>query len=287
MRWYAGKIRQVCLMLMGCLCITLAGGTLQQAGTLQKNVSIICEDETICAEEVETMRESERQRADGITFVAWREYGTCLVTDADELRNATADVLELSGSSELLIPYGATLQEGDETGCLLGQGLAEALYGSHEVSGNTLYYDGKIFIVRGVLKEPRNLLVVENGSTDAEFDRLTLARTNGKTKGRTAERFIESYGLAAEQLRYDILEPAYLLELVPGKWSNFLQLQKNLAKIKADAAHLVTIEQSSLEVLWLKNIGMAAAELFAGLALFAQLRYAKNTSTRQKEAQNG
>lgn len=272
---------------MGCLCIALAGAGLQQAKLLQRNISIVCTRELLSGAQVNAMREREQQIENGTMFVAWQEYHVCLITDSDGAHKITADVMEISGSSELLLPYGAILHETDKEGCLLGQELAEKLYGSHNARGNTLYYDGKLFIVRGVLKEPANILIVENNNAQADFRRITLATENGKSKGRTAEQFIGRYGLVAEQLRYDILEEAYLLELVPGKWSDFSQLRQNLIRIKTDVGRLLTIEHSHIEELWLKKIGGTAIELFIGLALLGKLSYAKNTINRPKEKQDG
>lgn len=82
-------------------------------------------------------------------------------------RQTKTTVVEISGDSTLLFPFGYPLEAGDLKGCLLGEDSARELFGGAEVIGEEIVYEGKTYEIRGILQE-RNILVIEGGE-DACF----------------------------------------------------------------------------------------------------------------------
>lgn len=266
-----GEIRAAVMwavfFLAACLSILLAGLALQDAGRIRQNISILLENSPVTGAQVDAMRNTEQAREDGIDFVAWQEYKNKRVTNVDGTGVASANVLEFSGSSELLALERHLPQEDVAKSCLIGERTAEELYGSRSARGNILCYEGKEYTVQGVLREPGNLVVLQNDDENAGFGRLTIAPEEGRSRGRTAEQFLAGYGLDGRQLRYDMLGLSYFVELAPGKWSDFAQVKRSVLKMQDDLVCLLPTEKSSIELLWFRDMGLAVTGFLVGFVL--------------------
>lgn len=266
-----GEIRAAVMravfFLAACLCILLAGLALQDAGRIRQNISILLENSPVTGAQVDAMRNTEQAREDGIDFVAWQEYKNKRVTNVDGTGAASANVLEFSGSSELLALERHLPQEDVAKSCLIGERTAEELYGSRSARGNILCYEGREYTVQGVLREPGNLVVLQNDDENAGFGRLTIAPEEGRSRGRTAEQFLAGYGLDGRQLRYDMLGLSYFVELAPGKWSDFAQVKQSALKMQDDIVCLLATEKSSIELLWFRDVGLAVTGFLVGFVL--------------------
>lgn len=152
-------------------------------------------------------------------------------------------------------------------GCLIGERTAEELYGSRSARGNILCYEGREYTVQGVLREPGNLVVLQNDDENAGFGRLTIALEEGRSRGRTAEQFLAGYGLDGRQLRYDILGLSCFVELAPGKWSDFARVKQSALKMQDDIVCLLATEKSSIELLWFRDVGLAVTGFLVGFVL--------------------
>ncbi len=266
-----GEIRAAVMravfFLAACLCILLAGLALQDAGRIRQNISILLENSPVTGAQVDAMRNTEQAREDGIDFVAWQEYKNKRVMNVDGTGAASANVLEFSGSSELLALERHLPQEDVAKSCLIGERTAEELYGSRSARGNILCYEGREYTVQGVLREPGNLVVLQNDDENAGFGRLTIAPEEGRSRGRTAEQFLAGYGLDGRQLRYDMLALSYFVELAPGKWSDFAQVKQSVLKMQDDIVCLLATEKSSIELLWFRDMGLAVTGFLVGFVL--------------------
>lgn len=250
-----------------CLCILFAGLALQGAGRIRQNISILLENSPVTGAQVDAMRKAEQAREDGIDFVAWQEYKNKRVTNVDGTGAASANVLEFSGSSELLALERHLPREDVAKSCLIGERTAEELYGSRSARGNILCYEGREYTVQGVLREPGNLVVLQNDDENAGFVRLTIAPKEGRSLGRTAEQFLERHGLDGSQLRYDMLGLSYFVELAPGKWSDFAWVKQSILKMQDDIVCLLATEKSSIELLWFRDVGFAVTGFLVGFVL--------------------
>ena len=266
-----GEIRAAVMravfFLAACLSILLAGLALQDAGRIRQNISILLENSPVTGAQVDAMRNMEQAREDGIDFVAWQEYKNIRVMNVDGTGAASANVLEFSGSSELLALERHLPQEDVAKSCLIGERTAEELYGSRSARGNILCYEGREYTVQGVLREPGNLVVLQNDDENAGFGRLTIAPEEGRSRGRTAEQFLAGYGLDGRQLRYDMLGLSYFVELAPGKWSDFAQVKQSVLKMQDDIVCLLATEKSSIELLWFRDMGLAVTGFLVGFVL--------------------
>lgn len=272
-------VRWAAVLLTACVCIVLSGLSMQKAHDLQRNISILFENEPMSGATAQAIRDAQRRAEDAVDFVVWQEYKNRSVTNEHETGAVFTNVLEFSGSPALLLPEGHLLGETGENGCLIGEKTAQELFGTRRAAGNRLRYKGEVYTVRSVLKEPAELVVLENNSKEAAFGRITIAAEAQRTKGRTAEQFLAGYGLGGSCLRYDFLEAPYWMELIPGKWSDFEQLEQSFLKLQNDIADLFAAEKSSLELLWFQSVGSSVLGFLAGVFLLWKLFFPKRVKT--------
>ncbi len=267
MRSRAGGIRQLCLI-VAVFVLAFAGSfALREAEYLQKTISLACVGQEITREQVESVRKRESDKENQSVFTAWTEKSAGYVCLADGERPVSTRVIEIDGSSELLIPYGKILREDDLQGCLLGRETAEKLFGSRNVAGLTVCYGDRELTVRGVIKEPGELLMVVAGADVDTFRRITLKPDASAVPGIAADRFIQNHGIFARQIRYDFLGADYLQSRLPGKWSDFAGWRKSLKEAGEDIRFLAAVEKSCLETRYLTCLLCASACIPAGALL--------------------
>lgn len=213
-------------------------------------------DTSIALSYVETMRTGEMapEQEAPPDFTAWEEKRGETVTTTDKLKSAfDVSVISIRGSSENLIPYGKILWEDDKEGCLIGEKTAEALFGSHDVEGLIVCWEDRRFVIRGVLKEPGNMVLFQETEDDASFSRINFrCPENSKSHRTAAEKFKNRYGLS--MVRTTSVRSAgvmgrlpsfeELLELVPGQWSDFDGWKRNLEAWKKECVKREGIPRS-------------------------------------------
>lgn len=250
---------------------------IQKAAPLVENISLACGENGITEEELEEIRAWEQEKEGGLEFTAWNLKPQAYVADVDGYRSICVEAMELNGSSEWLLPYGRILHEDDKEGCILGAGAAWELFGSRNVEGLTLCYGERELTIRGVLQTPENLIVVEADERTERFWRITLKRQENVSEKMSVERFAGSYGLDVTQICFELFSRERLLSLIPGKWSDFSGWSGNLKELWQDAAVLISVEKSSLELVWLTLWGKAL--LWIGLGMLCMFRCWKNRAS--------
>ncbi len=281
-----GKIkREACKLVIflsaAFACFVCADDFCQKAFILRQNVNLLVLGDKITAERVAEIRKMESDNGDVTEFTVWTMAGQAEIEDRDQLHRTTADVIEINGSSELLLFSGAVLHEQDQEGCLLGKETAQQLFGSADAAGGQILCKGRLFTVRGILWETDNCVIVQ-AQNDTFFERITLAGRAGVTKSMQADRFCQSYGIQASLLRTECLSEDLLYELAPAKWSDFEGLSAKLESFKAGIAAFAGCEKSCLEqrfLQWKKTGGMlivgglifCLAGILAGKNFFTQI----------------
>ncbi len=253
MRW---AVCAICLLAAVCIGIcgsilwkksrlTRMGVTLAAAASTQEQ-SAAAGANGITLRQAKQIRESE-ENDEPAEFTAWCEEDGKSVTDTDGFRSAAVTLLRLCGSSQNIIPYGKILQEADEEGCLLGERAAQRLFGSGNVEGQKVRYGGREFTVRGVLKEPEDVFIVQETAKDALLDRITLSRAyDTREKIRS---FCDSYGLGSFVVtngQQNIWE--MFSDLVPGQWSDFEGWRANILNRTEDTRKSRRAAKSLIEV---------------------------------------
>lgn len=225
-------------------------------------------------------------QADSFNFTAWTEQKDQSVTAEFSGRQTKADCYLLYGDSYLVLPWGKNLSADDTEGCVIGEAVAQEIFGGTEVEGQKILYQDRVLTVRGVVQEPADILLcqmssqtgtetyiasgdsgagVGNAQNDTvtadredfdnvvQFDRMNVLSTEESgTSAQATEQFVSRYGLSAEILHFERRQNLnWLVELIPGKWSNFSGWSANLKALRADQNKLKQCEKSGIESLYL------------------------------------
>lgn len=224
--------------------------------------------ECVTAAEIRRIRESEAMREDAVDFAAWREDAEARVTTEDGFSGTQATLIRLSGSSEYLLPGEHILDEDDANGCLIGEAVAERLFGSRAAGNLTVVCGERTLTVRGVLRDAAEIIVFEDTAADASFDRFIFAPC---VKENVCEAFFNRYGLSRMQIcgRGPVFR-----NLIPGKISDFAGWRSNLA---AEEKRLQRQREQQMSVFELREethrrkggilLAAGVAFLLAGLTL--------------------
>lgn len=228
--------------------------------------------------EIESIRQD---TASADTFTAWTERKNQVVKAVINERSSNVDILLLCGDSHSVLPWGKNLPESDTAGCIIGASLAEQLFGGTEVEGQQILYNGRELAVRGVVKEPQNIMLCqsitndetvpktqtgnsgnqqtgssENNQQEIYYDKISLLYTDkSRAINRTAAEFISRYGLDGQILHYEYKRNlSWFTDLIPGKWSDFSGWKENLKTLQSDEKILKQCEKSTVESLYLEWI---------------------------------
>lgn len=141
---------------------------------------------------------------EGTEYMAWGvEEGAGIRTEGSE-KTAEGEVLCLLGNSGLLFPEGPFLDSGDREGCLIGAGLAQALFGGTQVKGLKVKFQDRTYQVRGVIRKPVFWLVVRAGE-DQMLDRVNVRVTEEKTLQQTEQEIMGKSEISGEELEWRLL----------------------------------------------------------------------------------
>lgn len=202
-------------------------------------------------EGVENEEQSEQPK---YTFAAWKQLRKEAVTTELGSKYSNVDVLAVYGSSHCIFPIGKNLSVEDPGGCIIGKKLVEELFGGTQAEGSTIRWREREWVVRGVVEEPSDLLMVQASDMGDEisFDRINLVVKKGEDKRQMEEEFVGSTGLSAHALRWDYLYGLnWLQEMIPGKWSDFAGWGKNFETYRVAVSAAKKAERTSVEELGL------------------------------------
>lgn len=247
-RWCGRGILLVCLIGLIWLVFSLT----QNARVLNRSLglSVIRLQQAVTVEEAKKLRKgweekqarqgeySENQAAGGgqegaavFPAVFWQEQKNAVVSNAWWGRGTSVTVLTLYGSSSLLFPEQAYLDETDRDGCLIDQNTSWNLFGDENAVGQEVEYQGKTYLVRGILKEDGAVFVCMAGEQSDSFSCAALSEDSG----RTLWEYLQSRGglQGRESVRYQ-WNPAWLWEegSMRDRLREILYGENNVAEIR-------------------------------------------------------
>ena len=158
-----------------------------------------------------------------------------------------------------VLPWGKNLPESDTAGCIIGASLAEQLFGGTEVEGQQILYNGRELAVRGVVKEPQNIMLCQSITNDETVPKTQTGNSGNQQTGssennqqksimtksvcsiQTSRERLTDCGRIYQQIRIRRSDPSLRIqaepELVyrpdPGKMVRFFRLEgehENTAK---------------------------------------------------------
>lgn len=277
MSGYAGLIRRGIFLILAVLLLGHGMIQMHNGSIANRNVQmVILKDYNLNSAKILEIRKAELKSEYPADVTAWRELKNEPVFNAGGFHSTVTNAILINGSSELLVPYGKVLHEADREGCLIGEKTAERLFGNRNAEGLTLRYRDRELTVRGVVKEPADLLMLEAGEEET-FNRITVLRQDGQSVKPQGEQLINTYGVSARLLRWDFFSWEWLSEMIPGKWSDFAGWRKSFERKGEELNFLFSVEKTIMDEVFLTATGKGAAEILSGsiLLLLCMIREKK------------
>lgn len=189
----------------------------------------------------------DRLEQETLSYVLVRE-SAARVSAAQFSRRQELTVVEVIGDGALLFPLQAvTGTFPREGGCVIDRDSAQALWGDAMALGKTVTWEGRDYVVSGVLFRSRPLLLVGGDGRDSFTPTSAVVRPSRDTPfpRQELEAFLGRLGLAAPPVTWDLarvadllrlaaLFPAWLFclvlaarglrDLLPGRWTRLMVL---------------------------------------------------------------
>ncbi|SHJ85019.1 hypothetical protein SAMN02745243_01547 [Hespellia stercorisuis DSM 15480] len=166
--------------------------------------------------EIVQIQENEEQQEDPQQFTVWGQLDGQQVQNPELARQAEVSALWLLGPGSLVISEPVCLEEKDIRGCLIGENTAQKLFGSSEVTGRAVVFEGRSLIIRDVLHSISDVLVL-NASAEEALDgqvlnRMNLKRTAGQNAPWNGDAFLIRNSIDAVQIAYPLARDVVSLE---------------------------------------------------------------------------
>lgn len=121
-------------------------------------------------------------------------------------RKSKVSVAIVCGNPEYLTGNFAIPRYGDTKNCLVDEKTARALFGAKEAVGETVYYQGREYQVKGILEDVDPTLVIQAPSGyEGTFDRITVPDNGGAGDWELENRLQNRYGIAVEKCEWGIV----------------------------------------------------------------------------------
>lgn len=174
----------------------LAGGYFMTSLQAYKGETVLrYGEDCITQEQVETFWEEKAEKKaettlDGITLYSSR--GSRTVENESFGRRTSSVVLEVFGNMNSVFPdrlrEGSLVSRYDTFGCVISEALAEEIFSSHNVTGQTIRCGEQEYVIRGLIKTDENVMMVP-GKKDAEYSHIWISH-----KGESASAAIQELG---------------------------------------------------------------------------------------------
>lgn len=151
------------------------------------------------------IQEREKEQDNPLFFTIWGEKENAIAENKEYQKNSTVTAIYVSESTQLLFNSMTALSEDDLTGCLIDEKTALELFGSTNVAGQTLTFDEKTLTIRQVIKEERQVLVMQAAGSEVSLDTVTIQCTDDAAAQRTAEEFLARHGIDGKLMDMPLL----------------------------------------------------------------------------------
>lgn len=202
MRRYVNGMLAGIFFLLACWCYLEAA---HFAATLeQKKNAVTIQDEVLplTRQQVRTMREIEEKQEKMFDFAAWtQQNGIWLETEFGSTKEVSA--VFLCGQGEIVFPESAGLQEGDASGCLIDEKTARDLFGSTNVVGMPIFYDGTEKKIRGILRNVENTIVLQTVEEKITFPYVTVRCNPQQSRRQVENEFMTRHALNGKVIRME------------------------------------------------------------------------------------
>lgn len=179
----------------------------------KKNISLYSAA-GISVDTAKEMQEMNRVREKQYNFVVWGEKEDICISNSELMRMEEVTLLTACGDTDIICTSKTSLEKDDSKGCLIDTGTAQNLFGVKDITNQELQIEGKQYIVRGMITDIKNVIVIEAGEKEQILNRITI-QAMGKNINSIANNFKNIFGIKGILIDiaflYDLLNLAFLV----------------------------------------------------------------------------
>ena len=153
-------IIKIVLVLAMIICWLLSIGYTNRLASVKNTFNIYFDEEEYVPADIYKMQQEEKDKDNSLAFTGWYEKEKQSVLNNNLNRTIESNIMFICGNS-YLIAEGPILFEDDIKGCLIDEETAYKLFGSYDVIGNTIIYDNREFIIRGIHRTMEDTIIMQ------------------------------------------------------------------------------------------------------------------------------
>ena len=151
---------KIALVLAMIICWLLSIGYTNRLASVKNTFNIYFDEEEYVPADIYKMQQEEKDKDNSLAFTGWYEKEKQSVLNNNLNRTIESNIMFICGNS-YLIAEGPILFEDDIKGCLIDEETAYKLFGSYDVIGNTIIYDNREFIIRGIHRAMEDTIIMQ------------------------------------------------------------------------------------------------------------------------------
>ena len=191
-------IIKIVLVLAMIICWLLSIGYTNRLASVKNTFNIYFDEEEYVPADIYKMQQEEKDKDNSLAFTGWYEKEKQSVLNNNLNRTIESNIMFICGNS-YLIAEGPILFEDDIKGCLIDEETAYKLFGSYDVIGNTIIYNNRELMIRGIHRAMEDTIIMqaESDSKDKIQGLLIDISNDGIEKVKhISERYgIKEYGV--------------------------------------------------------------------------------------------
>ena len=184
----------------------VAGTTLRQLKPYENLITLIQTRPTISANEANQMQQKNINLESTRIFSIWGQDGLTQIENSALNRTTEVKVIYVNGGTQTLFLENTNLLYGDLEGCLIDKITAERLFGSYDIVGMTIRYNGESYPIRGVLQNVEEVLVLPiKEQSEFKLDTMTLIKTSDESAKEIKKLAAMQFDFHGEILNFSLL----------------------------------------------------------------------------------
>lgn len=152
------------------------------------------------------MRVRNQEEETPFSYALWGSGGTRLLQNPDLGRYVEVEALVVEGCSDLLLSSSVILDGTLENSCLIGESVAQALFGTSDATGLSLTMDGRDYMILGMLADVKHGAVFCAEELDtAALDRMNIQVSDNVTLSLLEQQLKWKLGFTGIALDYRLI----------------------------------------------------------------------------------
>lgn len=187
-------VSRLLFLIMVLICFSLSV-FYSSKSTTAKNIQMLSTENNILdGSAAIDMQTTEETTDNPIHFTAWGEVKDGMVEEGDLNKSAKVNALLIKGDSNLVYENSQNLTSDDVDGCLLSENVVYQLYGDNNVTGKTIEYNGRSLIIREVIKDTSDLIIMQAlSSTEQVMNYVSIEVGSGDDADVVVQEFNNRY----------------------------------------------------------------------------------------------